>query len=242
MPKSNSSVQIQALIKKELQVYFNSPIAYIFVVVFLGFLFWWFFRNFFLVNQADLSSFFQILPWIYLFLIPALTMRLWSEEKRQGTIETLLTSSIPLYLTVISKFLASVIFLLITLVATLPLPLIISTLGKLDWGVVICGYLGALLIGSAYISVGLLISATGNNQIVSFIVSALICFILFVIAQPFVTYSLPTYVVPVINFISFGSHYDSIIRGVIDTRDLIYYLSFSILMLYINSYILVTKR
>ncbi|HPN67281.1 MAG TPA: ABC transporter permease subunit [bacterium] len=240
--QQSSFTQLTALLKKELRIYFNSPIAYIFVVVMLGFSFWWFFRSFFLVGQTEIRTLFEILPWIYLFIIPALTMRMWSEEYRGGTIETLLTSSVPMYQLVIGKFLSSFIFLVITLVMTLPLPIVLSTLGNLDWGVVVAGYIGALLIGSAYISIGMLISSFSVNQIVSYIITALICFALYIISQSFVIYSLPSIVVPIIDFISLGSHYDSIIRGVIDTKDLIYYCSLCLLLLYTNAYVLYSKR
>jgi ABC-2 type transport system permease protein len=240
--KQNTNLQLLALIKKELRIYFNSPIAYIFVVVMLGFSFWWFFRSFFLIGQTEMRSFFEILPWIYLFIIPALTMRLWSEEYRGGTIETLMTSSFPMHILVIGKFLSTLAFLAITLILTLPLPLIISTIGNLDWGSVFAGYVGALLIGSAYIAIGMLISSFSNNQIVSYIITALICFFLYIISQSFVIYSLPSVIVPVLDFISLGSHFDSIIRGVIDTKDLIYYLSLCIFLLYANAYVLYSKR
>ncbi len=240
----NTSVltQLSAIIKKELRVYFNSAIAYIFVVVMLGFAFWFFFRSFFLVGQTEMRSFFEILPWIYLFILPAVTMRLWSEEYKQGTIETLLTSSIPIHISVLGKFLSSVIFLLITLALTLPLPIILSTIGNLDWGVVASGYIGATLIGGAYIAIGLLISAISKNQIISYILTALACFVLFIISQPLVVYTVPSYIVPLLEFLSLGSHYNSIIRGIIDTQDLVYYFSLIGLLLYYNSYVLHSKR
>lgn len=240
--KTSTFTQLSAIIKKELRIYFNSAIAYIFVVVMLGFSFWWFFRSFFLVGQTEMRAFFEILPWIYLFILPAVTMRLWSEEYRQGTIETLLTSSIPVYVSVIGKFLASLFFLIITLILTLPLPIILSTLGNLDWGVVASGYIGAILIGAAYIAIGLLISSLSQNQIISYIITAIICFALMIISQPVVIFTVPNFIVPVLNFISLGAHFDSIIRGVIDTQDILYYLSVTGLLLYVNSYILFNKR
>jgi len=239
---SKSFLQFYAIVKKELRLYFNTPIAYIFVMVLLGLTFWLFFRNFFLVGQVDMRSFFNFLPWTFLFLIPAMTVRLWSEESRQGTIETLLTSSSSLQTTVLAKFAASVSFLFIALITTLPLPIVLSFIGKLDWGATLVSYLGILLMGSSYIALGLLISAVTKNQIVSFILSVLACFFLFILAQPVVTYSLPTIVVEVINFISFGAHYESITRGVIDSRDVLYYLSFIALTLYFNTYLLYNKR
>lgn len=239
---NKTHIQLKSLITKELRIYFNSPIAYIFVVALLGFSFWYFFRNFFLVGQADMRSFFDLMPWIFIFLIPALTMRLWSEEIRQGTIEVLLTSSVPLYITVLGKYLASMIFLLISLVLTLVLPISISTIGNLDWGAVLVAYKGTLLLGSVYITIGLLISSLTRNQIVAFILTVVISFALFILSQPVVIFSLPASIVPVIDFVSFGSHYGSIIRGVIDSRDVFYYLSFTILLLYINTLILSLRR
>lgn len=235
-------IQFSSIVKKELRIYFNTPIAYIFVMVLLGLTFWLFFRNFFLVGQVDMRSFFNFLPWTFLFLIPALTMRLWAEESRQGTIENLLTSSVPLPLIVASKFCASLLFLFIALACTLPLPIALSFLGKLDWGATIVSYLGSLLIGAGYISLGLLVSSLTKNQIVAFIISVLISFFLFILAQPVVTYSLPNFLVEIINFISFGAHYESITRGVIDSRDVLYYLSFIALALYFNTYFLYNKR
>lgn len=237
-----SLTQYLAVIKKELRIYFNSPIAYIFLVALLGFSFWMFFRSFFLVGQMDLRNFFGLLPWTFLLLIPAMTMRLWSEESKQGTIETLLTSSIPLPVVVLAKFKASVIFLSIALVATFLLPISLMSVGNLDWGATIASYIGILLLGSAYLSLGQLISSLNKNQIVSFILTAIICFALFILSQPIVTYSLPSILVPFINFFSFGSHYESITRGVLDTRDVIYYLTFIALMLYTNAQVLYVRR
>jgi ABC-2 type transport system permease protein len=240
--KKSMTIQFFAIVKKELRTYFNSPIAYIFIVALLGFSFWMFFRGFFLQGQVDMQPFFSFMPWIFLLLIPALTMRIWAEESRQGTIETLLTSSVPLPLSVLAKFTSSLIFLIITIVSTLVLPITLSFIGNLDWGAVIAAYLGMILLGACFIGVGLVISSLTNNQIVSFIISALVCFAFYILSQPIVTYSLPSLIVPTINFFSLGAHYDSITRGVIDSRDLIYYLSFIALSVYINIQILESRK
>ena len=237
-----SHPRFQALVKKELLLYWNSPIAYIFIVTFLGFLFWIFFRGFFLVNQAELREFFGILPWIFLFLLPALTMRLWSEEYRQGTIETLLTSSITIREAVLAKFTASLIFLAIALLATFSLPISVSLIGSLDWGVVFTSYFGALLLGSSYLAVGVFVSSLTRNQIVAFIVSILICFIFLVVGDPIVTFKLPGFVAPVLEFFSVGVHYSSITRGVLDSRDLLFYLSFIFFFLFLNIQTLKLKK
>jgi ABC-2 type transport system permease protein len=233
---------MHSLIKKELRLYFNSPIAYIFLVIFLVFTSWFFFRGFWLVKQADLRQFFGILPWVYLFLIPALTMRLWSEEYRTGTIETLLTSSLSLSKIILGKFLASLAFLGIALLCTLPLTISIALIGPLDFGATITAYLGALLLGGTLIAIGLLASAVTNNQIVAFLLAVISSFALFIIGQDIVTYSLPGWIAPLLGYISLGTHYDSLTRGVIDTRDLVYFTSLTAFLLYINFHVLAQKK
>ena len=227
-----------ALIKKELRIYFNSPIAYIFLVVFLSFSSWLFFRSFFIVGQVEMRGFFGILPWIFLFLIPAFTMRLWSEEYRQGTIETLLTSSVSIVEAVMAKALGSLVFLAIALAITFPLTFSLSLLGNLDWGVVMTGYLGALFLGMSYISLGLFISSLTNNQIVAFIISLILCFAFFIIGESIVTFTLPKFLGIICQFLGLGAHYDSIMRGVVDTRDIIYYATFIFLFLFLNVQVL----
>lgn len=195
------------LIKKELRLYFNSPIAYIFLVIFLVFSNWFFFRGFWLVKQADLRQLFELLPWVYLFLIPALTMRLWSEEYRSGTIETLLTSSLPLAKIIIGKFLASLAFLGIALLATLPLVISVAYVGSPDFGATLVAYFGALLLGANLIAIGLLASALTNNQIVAFLLTVIASFALFIIGQDIVTYSLPGWIAPILSYVSLSAHY-----------------------------------
>jgi ABC-2 type transport system permease protein len=237
-----AKTQLQAIIRKELRIYFNSPIAYIFVAALIGFSFWLFFKNFFLIGQVEMRSFFNILPWIFLFLIPALTMRLWSEEFRQGTIETLMTSSISLFLAIIGKFLASLFFFLIALLLTVTLPITISFLGALDWGAVVASYLGAFLMGGAYIALGLAISAVTNNQIVAFIITVIISFTFLILGDPIITYAIPNFIVPFLHETSLGTHYYSMTRGVVDTKDLIYYVSFMVFFLYLNYLTLLSRQ
>lgn len=230
------------LIRKELRLYFNSPIAYIFIVVFIALSMWLFFRGFFIVGQANLRGFFDLLPWIFLFLIPANTMRMWAEEYRQGTIETLLTSSLPLHLAVLGKFLASLAFLGLALLLTFLLPISLSFVGDLDWGVILVAYLGIFLLGSAYTALGLFISSITNNQIVAFIIAVVITFIFYIIGASIVTFALPGFITPVFEALSLGNHYESIIRGVVDTRDLLYYFSFIGFFLFLNYYVLKNQR
>jgi ABC-2 type transport system permease protein len=231
-----------ALIQKELRAYWNSPIAYIFISVFLVTSFWFFFRTFFLMGQADMRGFFDLLPWIFLFLIPALTMRIWSEEYKQGTIELLLTSSLSMRSIVFGKFFAVVLFFLLAMAATLSLPLSVAMVGNLDIGATFAGYIGSLLLGISYIAIGVFISSCTKNQIVAFIMSVVVCFIFFIIGQPIVIFALPGFIAPIFEFVSLGAHYDSIVRGVVDTRDIIYYLSIIGLFLYLNKLTLLSRR
>jgi len=169
-------------------------------------------------------------------------MRLWSEEYRQGTIETLLTSSISVEEAVLAKSLGSFVFLALALVLTLPVAISLSFVGNLDWGVVLTAYFGALLMGMAYISLGLFISSLTRNQIVAFILSVLAMFFFLILGDGIVTAFLPTWLGSLCESLSLGTHYNSILRGVIDTRDFIFYLSFIVLFLLLNIQTLKTRR
>lgn len=231
-----------ALFRRELRQFWNSPIAYIFVVAFISLSFWLFFRLFFLIGQTEMRNLFEILPLIFLIFLPALTMRLFAEEERLGTIETLFTSGISIWQAVLAKFCASLLFLSVTLAATLPLPIILSFLGNLDWGQAIASYFGAILLGSSYITLGLFLSTITSNQIVAFILTALSAFILLILGSDIVIFSLPSVVVPVFEFLSFSTHYSSMTRGVIDTRDLLYFFSFIAIFLSASVITLQKKR
>ncbi len=219
---------------KELRDYFNSPLAYIFITVFLTLSSWIYFRGFFVNNMATLRPFFAILPWILLFLIPAVTMRLWAEEQKAGTIEILLTSPITEWEAVLGKFLASFAFLVITLIFSLVLPIILFFIGEPDWGMIVGGYIGATFLGGAYLAIGLWISSLTRNQITAFIISVMLIFILFIIGEPIVLQTAPHFLVPVFKYLGLGAHFNSILRGVVDTRDLIYYITFIGVFLYLN--------
>ena len=157
---------IYTLFKKELMAYFNSPVAYIFIGVFLVVGNWLFFKNFFLIGEASLRSYFEFLPWIFLFMSPAITMRLWSEEKKSGTIEFLLTLPVTDWQVVWGKFLGALTFLVISLALTFTLPITVASLGNVDWGPIIGSYLGSLFLGGAYLALGLFISSLTKNQII----------------------------------------------------------------------------
>jgi ABC-2 type transport system permease protein len=228
--------KILAITKKEFKSYFNSPIAYCFTIAFLilanGIFFYvWLF---FLKNQATLRGFFSFLPWLFLFLAPSLTMRAWAEEKKLGTMELMMTLPVSDYEVVLGKFLASLFFLTFTIILTLPLVITCFYLGEPDAGPILGGYIGAILLGATYLSIGLFASSLTENQIVAFISGASICFFLLLIGEEMVTSRLPEFLVPVFAFLGLGAHFDSIGRGVVDSRDLLYYLSITGFFLFLN--------
>jgi len=234
--------KINVLFKKELMSYFNSPIAYIFIAVFLIVLNWLFFNSFFIIGQADMRNYFILLPWMFLFLVPAITMRSWAEEKRSGTIEFLLTLPINDWQAVLGKFLAALAFLAITLILTLSIPYAISTLGNIDAGPIIGSYVGAIFMGAAYLALGLFISSLTKNQIIAFVMAVAISFIFFFIGNDFIVSTAPQSLAPFLKFLGIGSHFDNIARGVIDTKDIIYYISFIWLFLWLNKEIVALRK
>lgn len=222
------------IFKKELASYFNSPIAYIFVAVFLVIANWLFFQNFYLLGQANMRSYFIMLPWIFLFLAPAITMRVWSEEKKSGTLELLLTLPVTDWEVVLGKFFSALVFLAFTLILSITIPFTISRLGNMDWGVIIGGYLGAILMGGAYLSLGLFISSLTKNQIIAFLIGLVCCFAIFIIGADFVLQKMRSSNAYFLQYLSVGYHFNNIGKGIIDSRNLIYYFSFIFLFLYFN--------
>lgn len=226
---------IYILFKKEMMAYFNSPIAYIFIGVFLVVGNWLFFKNFFLLGQASIREYFNLLPWIFLFLSPAITMRLWAEEKKSGTIEFLLTLPVTDWQVVLAKFFSSLAFVVIALLLTITLPITVASLGNLDLGPVIGGYLGSLLLAGSYLALGLFISSITKNQIIAFMLGLVACFTAFIIGADFVLFGAPQFLVPLMKFLGLGSHFYNIAKGVIDSRDILYYSSFIFLFLWFNA-------
>ncbi|MFH0774066.1 MAG: Gldg family protein [bacterium] len=223
-----------AIFKKEFSSYFSSPLAYILAFSFLMVSGYLFIKPFFLLNSASMRQFFELLPWIYLFFLPAITMRLWSEEKKLGTIELLFTYPVENYEIVLGKFLASLAFLLLLLFLTFPIPLVIAILGCPDPGAIIGGYAGSILLGASFLAIGLFCSLLSSNQIISFILTVFLCFLLLIIGEEFVATGTPQILVGFFRFISLGSHFDSIARGVLDSRDIIFYSSVIYFYLYLN--------
>src|SRR5687767_5556287 len=227
----NAWANIKAIVKRELGGYFTSPIAYVFLVIFLlltGF-FTFTVGNFFERGEASLVSFFTWHPWLYLFLVPAVGMRLWSEERRMGTMELLLTMPITAWQAIVGKFLASWLFLALALALTFPVVMTVNYLGNADNGVIFCGYIGSLLLAGAYLAVSCLTSAMTRNQVISFIISVVICLFLILAGWPPVTNLLvrwaPEWLVSGVAAFSVIPHFDGFQRGVLDTRDLIFFLS-----------------
>lgn len=222
--------QVMHILSKELKDYFISPIAYIVISIFLVVTGWFFFSTFFIFNQADLRNFFDLLPITFSFVIPAITMRLFSEEFNVGSYEILLTLPVTFNQIILGKFLAAVVFVAAALVPTLSYPVFISFLGELDWGPIIGGYLGAILLAGAYAAVGLFASTITRNQIIAFIVGMGICFLLTLIDK--MLFFFPPFLLGVVGFLGAGVHFSNIAKGIIDSRDILYFLSVIFIGLY----------
>jgi len=231
---------IKNIFLKELRSYFNSPVAYIVMVVFLVILGWFFTSNLFLGNVASLRVVFEMTPFILLFFAPAITMRLISEEKKSGTLELLLTKPIKEYEIVVGKFLAAWALYILTLLPTLSYYITVSLLGTLDIGPVIGGYLGLLFVGGVFIGVSVFGSSITENQVVAFIVSFLIVFCLFMLDK--VLIFVPNYLASVFEYLSIDYHFSNIARGVIDSRDVLYYCSAVALTLTLGTVALQRRR
>ncbi len=227
----NAWSNIKAIIKRELGGYFTSPIAYVFLIIFLlltGF-FTFTVGSFFERGEASLVSFFTWHPWLYLFLVPAVGMRLWSEERRLGTIELLLTMPVTTWQALIGKFLASWLFLALALALTFPVIITVNYLGHPDNGVILTGYLGSLLLAGSYLAVTCMTSAMTRNQVISFIVAVVICLFLILAGYEPVTGLLSRFasarVVDVVAAFSVMTHFEGFQRGVIDLRDVVFFAS-----------------
>ena len=234
---------LAAVFRREFAGYFATPVAYVFIVMFLfvAGIFTFFIGNFMQRGQADLKAFFQFLPWLYLFFIPAISMRLWAEERKGGTIELLLTLPVGLGTVVFAKFLAAWIFTGVALALTFPLWLTISWLGQPDHGVVLAGYIGGFLMAGGYLAIDSCISATTKNQVIAFVVSVVVCFAFTVAGAPivlsFFTGWAPQVLLDAIASFSFITHFTAITDGVIDVRDIIYFVSLIALWLFANTVI-----
>ncbi len=221
--------RIVPIFRDGLFLYFFSPVAYIVISVFLIITGWFFTSQLFIMNQSSLRMIFSIIPFIFIFFIPAITMRLISEEKRSGTIELLFTMPITDMEILLGKYFAALGLLLVALIFTLPYALTVIILGEPDIGMMFTGYVGIVLMGAAYISIGIFASTISKNQVVAFIISFLIIFFLWLLNQFLMI--IPPPLVPLFQFLSIDYHFSNLIRGVIDSRDVIYYLSLIAFML-----------
>lgn len=231
---------IKYVFLKELRSYFNSPVAYIVIVVFLVILGWFFTSSLFINNISSLRTVFETTPFLLLFFAPAMTMRLISEEKKTGTLEILLTKPIQEYEIIVGKFLAVWVLYFFTLVPTFSYFLSVALLGTLDIGPVIGGYLGLLLVGAVFLSISVFGSSITENQVVAFIVSFLIVFTLFMLDK--ILFYVPASLASIFEYLSIDYHFSNIARGVIDTRDLLYYVSAIVFTLFLGTVVLQRKR
>lgn len=236
--------QVMAVLRKELAGYFGSPLALIFLAAFVGaslFVVFWV-ETFFARGVADLRPLFQWMPLLLIFLVAALTMRQWSEEQRSGTLEMLLTLPVNTWSMALGKFLAVMVMVAVALALTLPLALSVSWIGNLDWGPVIGGYLAALLLAAAYAAIGLFVSSLTDNQIVSLIVTAVLGGLLYLVGSGSFTGFFGENLGGILRALGTGSRFESIQRGVIDLRDLLYYLTLAGIFLTLNVYTVERKR
>ena len=240
--------QIWPIFKREFAAYFATPLAYVFIVIFLFAMgtFTFYVGHFYDNGIADLSVFFGYHPWLYLFLVPAISMRLWAEERRAGTMELLLTLPVPLWATVLGKFLAAWAFAGVALALTFPVWLTVNFLGSPDNGVILDSYIGSLLMAGGYLAIGACLSATTANQVIAFVVTVVVCFIFTIsgasLVLDFFHSWAPLTLITAISSFSFLTHFQAISAGVIDLRDVIFFVSLIALFLLANVVILDLKK
>jgi len=232
--------QIAVLAKKEFKAYFDSPVAYVVITLFLLIAGWQYATGMFLSNTPDLRSLFGIIRFILLFFIPAVSMRLLSEEKRLGTIELLMTLPIKDWQLVLGKYIAAYLLILVTLLLTLVHFVSITFLGEPDVGATIAGYIGLFLVVGVYLSIGIFTSALTQNQIVSFILSFVIIFFFFIIDK--VIFLFPGFIANILEFLSIDFHFNNIARGVLDSRDVIYFVSLIFVFLFLTVQTLESRK
>jgi len=236
------------IFKREFSAYFATPLAYVFIVIFLFAMgaFAFYIGNFYDRGAADLSVFFAYHPWLYLFLLPAISMRLWADERRTGTMELLLTLPIPLWANVLGKFLAAWAFTGIALALTFPIWLTVNFLGEPDNGVILASYIGSFLLAGGYLAIGACVSSTTDNQVIAFVVSVVVCFLFTISGSPLVldVFRLwaPQAAIDAISSFSFITHFTAIKAGVLDLRDIVYFLSLIALFLTANLVVVDLKK
>ncbi|OZG72529.1 ABC transporter permease [Hahella sp. CCB-MM4] len=234
---------VTTIFKRELLSYLSTPLAYLFTVIFLVLsgIFTFYLGRFFERGQADLNSFFNFMPWLYLVLVPALTMRLWAEERKSGTIELLLTLPVSPSAWVLGKFLAAWVFLGCALILSFPLWITVNYLGEPDNGAIFAGYLGSWFMAGGFLALGSMFSAATRNQVIAFVLTLVVCFVLVASGFPLVldAFSVwaPNWVLDLVAGLSFMSHFEAISRGVIDIRDALYFISIMVFGLWLTAHL-----
>ena len=234
---------VMTIFKRELLSYLSTPLAYLFTVIFLVLsgIFTFYLGRFFERGQADLNSFFNFMPWLYLVLVPALTMRLWAEERKSGTIELLLTLPVAPLAWVLGKFLAAWVFLGCALALSFPLWITVNYLGEPDNGAIFAGYLGSWFMAGGFLALGSMFSAATRNQVIAFVLTLVACFMLVASGFPLVldAFSVwaPNWVLDLVAGLSFMAHFEAISRGVIDVRDALYFISIMVFGLWLTAHL-----
>ena len=239
---------IGPIFRRELMSYFATPVAYVFIVIFLllAGVFTFYLGNFYERGQADLTPFFSFHPWLYLFLIPAISMRLWAEERKTGSIEFLLTLPVSMFEAVAGKFLAAWCFAGIALLLTFPIWISVNYLGDPDNGVILAAYLGSLLMAGGFLAIGACISAANRNQVIAFIITVVVCFIFLLSGFPlvldFFTGWLPQWLVDMVSSLSFLSNFQAISKGVLDLRNVLYFVLMIVFWLLASTVVIGAKK
>ncbi len=239
---------IWAIAKRELQSYFGTPIAYVFLAIFVALtgVFAFYIGAFFDRGEADLKPFFEYHPWLYLLMVPAISMRLWAEERASGTIELLMTLPVSPFEAVMAKFLAGWAFLGIALILTFPMWMTVNVLGTPDNGIIAASYVGSFLMAGAFLAIGACISSFTKNQVIAFVVTAVVCFVFVMNGTEMVLGVfrgwLPEFVVSAIASLSFLTHFEDVSRGVIDIRDIVFYVSIMCFWLFVNTVVIGMKK
>jgi ABC-2 type transport system permease protein len=243
-PFVRSCLRIAALTRKELFSYLNAPAFYGAAVFFLLFCSIWLFymQRYFTMNVASLRPYFAVFPLVFILVIPVLTMKSWAEERKTGSIELLLTMPFSEWDLALGKFFGIFALLAMMLILTIPLPLTLLPLGDFDIGVIVCEYIGALLLGASAAALGLLLSALSKNQAGSFLGSAVVLMAAMLITQLTFSLNLPYWLAQGINFFSLSFHYDSFSKGLLDSRDIVYYLASTVLFLFITTRVILFRK
>lgn len=220
--------------KKEMKLYFFSPLAYMFVAMLSAISAWFYMRTFFFLSISCMRSYFSLLPWLYLLFVPALTGRAWAQEWERGTVELLFSCPVREWEAVLGKYLASITLLVLTLLLSFPLLLTVAALGEPDWGKILGGYLGTFFLGQVYIAAGLLFSAILRNQVLSFLGTVPFLFFFYIMGKEFFLLLVPSPVAAVLRYVGMSTHFENFLKGMVDTRSLIYFCTTTLFLLYVN--------